>query len=293
MKACKNCNENLEDKAKFCSNCGQKAIEQLKLRTLLGELANAFFAWDSKLFKTLKLLLFKPGQVSKNYIAGHRKSYVAPMRMYFFFSVVFFLFISFFGTRVSPDQNVMQDDGMFTINLENDTSSMHMDTLLIMVEHERLDELQMVKDRPAGWPRKLMKQIIKVSIQNGNFLTYLQKNISIMFFIFIPVFGWVLKLFHRKRKLDYIEHLVYGLYFHSFLFFCLFLGLAFSHLVQGAWPLVVLVAILLIYFALGLKNFYQFGWSGTISRMIFLIILYLLLFTVFASITIFLTIWLY
>jgi hypothetical protein len=58
--------------------------------------------FDSKFFTSLKDLLFKPGFLSKEYMAGRRASYLHPVKMYVFTSAIFFLlFFSFF----SPNTN--------------------------------------------------------------------------------------------------------------------------------------------------------------------------------------------
>ena len=47
--------------------------------------------FDSSFFETVKDLLFKPGFLSKEYMAGRRARYLHPIRMYVFTSAVFFL----------------------------------------------------------------------------------------------------------------------------------------------------------------------------------------------------------
>jgi hypothetical protein len=275
----------------FCSNCGQKNIERLKVRTLLGELANAFFAWDSKLFRTLKPLFTKPGEVSKRYLSGKRKNFVAPMRLYLFASLMFFIFVSIFGTRVTDSEDI--NDSMFSLNFDEETSTISKDSLLLMAEHDQLGELDLLKDSEEGFLKEFAEKSIKVSIQTGNFLEFLQKNISIMFFVFIPVFGWILKLFYLRKKFDYIEHLVFGLYLHAFIFFTLFITLAFGHIIGQGWPIFLGVPSLVVYLYLGLKNFYEAKWFPTLIKTIFILALYLVLFTVFSTLTIGLTIWFY
>ena len=67
---CKNCNEELSGKAKFCANCGQKNIDKLTLKYLLATFIDDFFNVDSKLLRTLKSLVLKPGLLSKEYMGG-------------------------------------------------------------------------------------------------------------------------------------------------------------------------------------------------------------------------------
>ena len=88
---CKNCGcEKIE---KFCPECGQ-SFQELNpslfdvIKLLLGD----FFSFDSKIYKTLKLLLFKPGFLSKEYILGKRARYVYPSRLYIFLSIICFMY---------------------------------------------------------------------------------------------------------------------------------------------------------------------------------------------------------
>jgi uncharacterized membrane protein len=292
MSACKNCEHPLNVEDKHCPSCGQKKIERLTIRTLLGELANAFFAWDSKLFRSLKLLLFKPGVLAANYIQGKRKSFVAPMRLYLFFSIIFFGVLSLLGISVGESDGESQ--GMVHFDFGADSSSVTNDSLYLMTKHDRLDELEIVEGLDGEFNRQMMKQIIKISVNNdGHLSTFFIKNISFMYFFFIPVFGLFLKLFHRKRKLDYIEHLVYGLYFHSFLFFLLFLTLPFARLTDSVIPILLALVIIVVYFVKGMKTFYAASWGLTLLKSFFTSAIYLLFFLLFAFVTLFLTIWFY
>jgi hypothetical protein len=292
MSQCKNCNNSLKSSDKFCPNCGQKNRERLSLKLMLGELANAYLSWDSKLFRTLIPLFTKPGFVSKDYLAGKRLHYVAPLRMYLFASVMFFILISLFGTRVSPE-SADTEGQIFNLNFDGDTMGLTRDSLLLLAEHNQLNELEEIKNHEDGFFKTFMIQSLKVSLQTGGFLQYLQKNISFMFFLFIPVFGWILKLFHRKKRMDYIEHLVYGLYFHAFVFITLFITVAFGHIIGMGWPVFVGVPSLIIYLCLGLKYFYEGKWGMTILKTFFILLVYLVLFVIFATCTIGLTIWFY
>ena len=250
MSACKNCNNEVQSTDKFCSNCGQKNIERLRVKTLLGELANAFFAWDSKLFNSLKQLLTKPGVLARNYINGQRKKYVAPLRMYLFISIVFFALLSFLGNSSGEGGK-----GMIDFNMTGDSNAVSDDSLYLMVKNGKLDELSAVKEMEDGLSKTMMKKIVTISVNNnGNVSSFFIKNISIMYFFFIPVFGWLLKLFYRKNKLDYIEHLVYGLYFHSFMFLILLAAFILTRITGQAWPFLLTTLVLIIYFIQGILH---------------------------------------
>ncbi|MFL5789460.1 MAG: DUF3667 domain-containing protein, partial [Flavisolibacter sp.] len=61
------------------------------------------FHFDGKFYDTLKHLLFRPGVISKEYVAGKRTRYLDPIRMYLFTS--FFFFFVFFLIQ-KPDIHI-------------------------------------------------------------------------------------------------------------------------------------------------------------------------------------------
>lgn len=290
MEQCKNCEHPINETDKFCPNCGQKTFERLELKTLLGELASTYFAWDSKLFKTLRLLLFKPGEVSKEYIKGKRKNYVAPMRVYFFFSVLFFLSVAYFA---SGDRDQAFEAGNANITVSGDTINIPKDTLLLMDSHDRLDELEAVQDQDSEFMKHMIKQLVRLQIKGSSFQKVFQNNLSIMLFLFIPVFALILKAFYARKKYLYIEHLVFGLYFHAFLFFMLFVTLIISQLIGEAWPLLVGILGTIVYFTAGLKRFYNYKWGWTILKSFLIGTVYTVLATIFTLGTVIVTIYLY
>ncbi len=79
---CPNCGHNA-GQGRFCPHCGQKReISPLSVRALLGEFFSVVFNVDNIFFRTLRTAIF-PGRLAKEYIAGKRKSYLAPPRFFF------------------------------------------------------------------------------------------------------------------------------------------------------------------------------------------------------------------
>jgi len=89
---CLNCQQTVEHR--FCGYCGQENVEpKEKFSSLLTHFFNDFTHFDGKFFQTIRVLLFQPGKLTALYISGKRASFLHPVRMYFFISFVFFLFI--------------------------------------------------------------------------------------------------------------------------------------------------------------------------------------------------------
>ncbi|MGF1926074.1 MAG: DUF3667 domain-containing protein, partial [Bacteroidia bacterium] len=91
-KDCLNCGHIVEEN--FCPHCGQENIEVKEdaLHMVTHAIAD-YFHFEHKFFGTIKPLLFKPGQLTSAYVAGKRVTFIHPIRLYIFVSIVFFLVV--------------------------------------------------------------------------------------------------------------------------------------------------------------------------------------------------------
>jgi sulfur relay (sulfurtransferase) DsrC/TusE family protein len=91
---CLNCATPLDVEDKYCHQCGQlNSKKRLALKDFFGEFFSNIFSYDSRIWRTIKHLLFKPGYVSKQFIGGKRLNYANPFRFFLSVSIVFFLMI--------------------------------------------------------------------------------------------------------------------------------------------------------------------------------------------------------
>jgi hypothetical protein len=89
-KICLNCNADLV--GRYCHVCGQENLEPKEtVWHLVQHFFNDITHFDGKFFATVKYLMWKPGFLSKEYMAGRRMSYLNPIRMYVFTSAIFFI----------------------------------------------------------------------------------------------------------------------------------------------------------------------------------------------------------
>lgn len=123
-KNCLNCNAQVM--GRYCHICGQENIEP---KESVWHLVSHFFQdithFDGKFFSSLKLLITKPGFLSREYMAGRRASYLNPVRMYVFASAIFFLiFFSLF--HVDPEKTFKVSGNVNNVNI---STIMEMDSL--------------------------------------------------------------------------------------------------------------------------------------------------------------------
>ncbi len=85
---CLNCGADLT--GPFCHECGQHAHVHRTLTAFFHDLAHGVFHLEGKIWRTLPLLAWKPGQLTRRYIDGERARFVSPIALFLF--SVFLLF---------------------------------------------------------------------------------------------------------------------------------------------------------------------------------------------------------
>ncbi len=97
-RACLNCRTPLT--GDYCHSCGQRAHVHRTLGSLVHDLAHGVFHFEGKIWRTLPMLAWRPGEVTRRYIAGERARFVSPLAL-FLFSV--FLLATILGNLPSID----------------------------------------------------------------------------------------------------------------------------------------------------------------------------------------------
>lgn len=87
--SCLNCAAPLQ--GPYCHACGQKAIHPIaNVHDFVHEATHEFLHLDGKILNTVKLLVTKPGQLTREFVEGRRARYISPLRVYLTFSLIFF-----------------------------------------------------------------------------------------------------------------------------------------------------------------------------------------------------------
>ena len=91
MDSCANCGAVLV--GEFCHRCGQKRFVERdrRLGHLLREFASSATDLDSRVWRTLRALLFQPGLLSREYLRGRRADWLSPASLFLAVSLVYFL----------------------------------------------------------------------------------------------------------------------------------------------------------------------------------------------------------
>lgn len=126
----------------FCPECGQKGHIHRSLAAIGHDIMHGVLHLDGKLWATLPLLTFKPGALTRRYIAGERARFVSPMAMFLF--TVFAMFAVFQMVGISAPSDL--PDGIFAAG-DSDPFGDQLGKEIVALEKER-DGL------PASSPRR-------------------------------------------------------------------------------------------------------------------------------------------
>jgi len=299
-KICLNCNTQLT--GRYCQDCGQENIEP---KENFGHLINHFFQdvthFDGKFFSTLKLLLFKPGFLSKEYLRGKRVSYLHPVRMYIFTAFVFFFVLFSSRTQVqnvSPGKNsagyLPEKDSIPKAKIDKDNDdddTVKMPKLSFTAEKglpntiAAYDSIQshLPKEKRDGWIRnKISKRAILLDqkYKNGEaefwnqVLENFKHSFPKMMFVFLPLVALILQLLYLRRRKEfyYVSHGIFVIHFYIAAYILMLISLFFSWLHSlldwGIFTFLNVISMLAIFFYLykAMRNFYKEGRGKTILK---------------------------
>ncbi|MGB6036605.1 MAG: DUF3667 domain-containing protein [Cryomorphaceae bacterium] len=290
---CLNCGTKLSATDQFCSQCGQRTRgAKVPLRDFVGDFFQDYFTVDSKFFKSIFLLMIRPGRLTKEFNEGRRKSYIAPFRMYLFTSFIYFFLLSI---SVNNDAENM---GFATRNVENQKAlildsllSAERDTLLVSDVQSLVDSMQSddqvdsfisveADDFEGGGIEEFMyEQVEKANDDPKSFIRSLFRVASISLFFLMPIFALVLWGFHFRRNSFYVQHLVNALHIHTFGFALLSIYLLISFWIE-AETFSIIPLLLLIYFIWSLRVVYAQKLFPSILKAFTIVIVYFLIFLI-------------
>ena len=285
---CLNCGN--EATGDFCSFCGQSTKNyNLSFKQLIHDFLNDYFTFDTKFFRSVFLLIFKPGYLTNQNIAGKRVSYISPMKMYLFISIFSFFLLSISDYKYEIVKIEMDDkpDKEDVTSVETDSlrdefdQSDSLSTLNIKMDSVKTDSISTQKK--SGLKKRLYQKARKAEKNQIELADFILNNISKIMFFILPVFALLLKLIYYRSKILYIKHLIFSLHFHSFIFLLqslMILSLISINVQNIQIISIVVVLIMAIYLFFSLKNVYTQSIKKTIVKVILLGFTYFLVFAV-------------
>jgi ribosomal protein L32 len=306
-------------------------------RYVVADLLNEFLNWDSKFFATIALLILKPWRLTNEFLAGKRVRYVNPLRLYLLASILFFFAVNYGAKGLKFDASNLSPKDRAEIEADlkhedlppaarekleallRDTSPSPApaaspaasatapppQTTKERHEYGKIGERPFVfSDEPKSstpferWVEARAKEKMgEHGTKMGFFIATLFSNLPYMMLCCIPLFALVLKVLYVRRRIFYIDHLIYALHIHTFAYTGIMLivlaTVGLNHLMPGTiagWIIALLWIAFVIQIFLSIRRVYRQGWFFTVFKFLFGGFVYLIVLVFALAATFFITI---
>jgi hypothetical protein len=312
---CANCGAPLG--GNFCSECGQRHHDHPVhdfwhfVNEALEDLTHA----DSRLWQTILALLFRPGFLTREFLDGRRVRYLPPVRLYLVISVIFFV-IAGLSSRISNPQVILSDNGgsfhyqvvpadkAGGLGPADRTPDRLAGGVAVVAPtpaaRRQLCEqlkgfLEQYGGRFARFAPDMTQSCLAASAEGGleRLSEAVTHNLERAMFLFLPLLALVMKPLYLKPPRHYVEHLLFFLHTHAFLFVMLAASSLLKMMTSSAAVLnsigTAIAIYIPIYFYLAMRRVYGQGRWLTLSKLAALGVAYfslgvvMLLATVFYS----------
>jgi len=287
-KNCLNCGTGLS--GAYCHACGQKAHVHRSVRGFLQDFVQGLFNFEGKIWRTLPMLAWCPGIMTRRYIAGERSRFISPVALYLFTVFSMFAVLNFTGalsphtssktvkaglqTGIAEDQKKLAalelkrkltaEGGKSTADVDRQIAKRKVD---IDEEQKALNGQALVAaddgDEVPGW----IQPFIRNAKDNPDLVSMkVQDAASKYSWLLIPLsvpFMWL--LFPLRRRYNTYDHIVFVTYSLSFMMMLVILaGLLIEVGLSGWAGLLFFVPPFHMY--RHLKQSYELGRTSAILR---------------------------
>ena len=251
---CRNCEAELH--GRFCSSCGQRVPSaNLGLHDFAHDAIHEFLHVDGKLFQTMRLLLFAPGQLTRDFVEGRRARHISPIRLYLLWSVICFAVVAWAGI-LSEAKVSLSPSAAVTAAKEGPESNSLEARLARGVDKAKADPKRMGESLVHALPKAM--------------------------FLLMPVFALLVFAFYRKTQRFYVPHLYFSIHVHAFAFcllsVCVLLGASGVAVLKLASLLMLLMVV--PYFLFALRKVYGGSWAWAVAKGGAMVMAYFLLLNV-------------
>lgn len=273
---CRNCGA--ATSGNYCQNCGQETrLHAPSFGEFVHEFVGHYVALEGRLWGTFGRLMFRPGALTNEYLAGRRKRYVEPLRLYLSLSILFFALLKFSGLEPvrlddAPPAAVAAAQGA-----KNHAEGIRQDIIAqgAVTDKATGKTLELDDTIRAKYPAlakqvdhfEALSPVQKTRAMTDGFFRYGPYAM----FALMPLFALYLKLLYLGSGRRYGEHMLFALHTSSFAFV---LFAVIMLLDVYSFAKLVLICWLIGYLPWAMRRVYGSGRFATFARWLALMALH-------------------
>jgi hypothetical protein len=313
---CRNCGEPVAQR--HCPRCGQLAASfHRPFYALIAESISDSLALDGRIARTIPLLLFRPGRLSRQYSEGQRARYVPPFRLFLLSSLLFYFVVfavvgssSFMqnaadwqvdGERLSADER----QALLEIfeDADGDLQSPEVQSILRDLRAEVQDEkgapdaasqsdsaatdaVEDIEESDAGEAGGTNDAVRRVATSPRLFAAAVETWAPRFSLLLVPLSVLALSLIYAWRRRIYVyDHAIHALHLHSWMYLAATAAIASSPLL-GGWAAGLFLLTLPVYTMFSLRGAYGTGYFQSFLRMLFLALFWFICLVVLVAVVV-------
>jgi len=191
---------------------------------------------------------------------------------------------SLFGSAINAISDSLDLDGggLLTIQGDGTNRKYHVDDILNMEEDKFLDHYKI-----QGFSSRLLtRQLLRMSRDPQQLFAFFIGNLLWAVVLSIIFLSLILKLLYVRSKRFFVEHVILMMHIHSFVFILVGAALVIDMLTNNAigvwlWSTAV---ITFIYFFISMYRYYGQGFLKTSLKFLFIMLCYLIILSIFATV---------
>jgi hypothetical protein len=195
------------------------------MKEVAGDVTHSLLHLDSRVWRTLRMLVRRPGELTREFIAGRHQEYIPPFRLYLAISILYFAL-----SALLPESGLFDLDAPARVEVSGELGR---ELEAAGVPKARIDGAPGDDDscrvsifggppNSTDFEKSLSRACEQMRKDGGKrFAERFAATAPKLMFLFLPLMAGVALLFYWRPRRLYAEHLVLFLHNHAFTFLLL------------------------------------------------------------------------